>query len=103
MAIVMPLALLLPRLRLPCLRFGRSTVLFFFGKGKTLLSPQGTRVDSYIDGEHLLAGEAPTAENGRVAITGQTLSNEDVVALHRAGFGEELIIAKINGSRRRLT
>lgn len=71
---------------------------FLLRKGKDLVVPQGTRVDSYIDGEQVLAAEAPTAENGSVAMTAQTLSNEDVMTLHRAGFGDELIIAKISSS-----
>jgi hypothetical protein len=71
---------------------------FLLRKGKDLVVPQGTRADAYIDGEQVLATEVPTVGHGAVALTGQTLSNEDVMALHRAGFGDELIIAKISSS-----
>jgi len=74
---------------------------FLLRKGKDIVVPESTRVDAFVDGEHLLAATAPqfavtTKENA--VSTGKIMTNEDVVALHAAGFGDDLIIAKIKSS-----
>src|SRR5262249_35456652 len=73
---------------------------FLLRKGQDIVVPECTRVDAFVDGEHLLAAAIPSSavakENG--PSTERMMTNEDVVSLHAAGFGDELIIAKIKSS-----
>ncbi len=73
---------------------------FLLRQGKDIVVPEGTRVDAFVDGDHLIATDA---ENGTAAaapggVRGTKLTNADVLALHQAGFGAELILAKIAAS-----
>jgi hypothetical protein len=73
-------------------------------KGKDLVVAEGTRVEAFVDGEHVLqipavsTVDAPHA--AAASITGSALTNADIVSLKTAGFGDDLIIAKIDGSKR---
>ena len=69
------------------------------GNRHDIVVPEGTRIDTFVDGDHLIGAETegrpplPPAPARSVALT-----NEEVVALHKAGFGEEVILAKIAAS-----
>jgi len=69
---------------------------FLLRKGKDLVVPEGTRIEAFVDGEHVLTSAvvAPAAVANTTLIT-----NADVMALHKAGFSDDLIIAKIKGSK----
>lgn len=72
---------------------------FLLRKGKDVVVPEGTRVEAFVDGDHTIitGGEAkppivpPAAAVERTA----ALTNDDVLALHKAGFGEDVMLAKI--------
>jgi hypothetical protein len=72
--------------------------LFLLRKGSDIVVPEGTRVDAFVDGDHAIRMESdgavvltPSGSNARA----NRLTNADVVALHHAGFGDEVILAKI--------
>jgi hypothetical protein len=74
---------------------------FLLRKGKDVVVPEGTRVEAFVDGDHVISteppvkrGEAPSANRKR----GEVITNSDVVALHKAGFGDDVVLAKINAS-----
>ena len=72
-------------------------------KGKDLVVDEGTRVDGFVDGEHTLtalrtAVQPEQASLAPKAASSQQLTNKDVLTLHAAGFGEDLLIAKIENS-----
>jgi hypothetical protein len=70
-------------------------------KGKDVVVAEGTRVEAFVDGEHALAAPAPAAvaaHGSAAAASGPRLTNDDVVALRRAGFGDDVIVAKIRAS-----
>ena len=71
-------------------------------KGKDLVVEEGTRVDAFVDGEHVLSTVAPTQADATQKVNPVTssskLTNADVVSLKNAGFGDDLIIAKIQSS-----
>jgi hypothetical protein len=78
---------------------------FLLRKGSDIVVPEGTRVEAFVDGDHLIG----TGSDGRpaaasaatpVATTGRatSLTNSDVLALHSAGFGDDVILAKIAAS-----
>ena len=76
---------------------------FLLRKGHDIVVPEGTRVEAFVDGDHMIATEpavpatiaqAPTP----AAVRAATLTNADVLALHKAGFGEALLLAKISAS-----
>jgi len=72
--------------------------------------PEGTRIDTFVDGDHMVnAASEPAAPAAVVAqaapapaaapvATRAGLTNADVIALRQAGFGDELILAKIAAS-----
>jgi hypothetical protein len=72
---------------------------FLLRKGQDIVVPEGTRVDVFVDGDHLIAtdGPGPTA-SAPAAVRAATLTNADILALHRAGFGDEVMLAKIAAS-----
>ncbi len=72
---------------------------FLLRQGKDIVVAEGTRVDTFVDGEHVIATEAagPVAA-APAAMRAAKLTNSDVLALHQAGFGEEVILAKIAAS-----
>ena len=82
---------------------------FLLRKGKDIVVPEGTRVDTFVDGDHVIGADgeepvaaAPAAALAAVAPTAAraaVVTNGDVLALHQAGFGEEVILAKIAASR----
>ena len=89
---------------------------FLLRKGHDVVVPEGTRVDTFVDGDHQVTTEgeivappvaAPTivaasAITARVPLPPQppraALTNADILALRHAGFGDELIVAKIGAS-----
>jgi hypothetical protein len=74
--------------------------LVLLRKGKDINVPQGTRVDAFVDGEHTirLAKPAPASAVASGAVTGPQMTNADVLGLVHAGFGEELIVARVRGA-----
>jgi hypothetical protein len=87
---------------------------FLLRKGHDIVVPEGTRIDTFVDGDHLvnpdadpsapvtLAAAAPAAPAAAVATPtpGRTagLTNADIMALRQAGFGDDVILAKIAAS-----
>ena len=72
-------------------------------KGKDLVVDEGTRVDGFVDGEHTLTALQATAQPGQAppapkAASGQKMTNRDVLNLHAAGFGDDLLVTKIENS-----
>ena len=73
--------------------------LFLLRKGSDIVVPEGTRVDTFVDGDHVVRTDADgTATVTPVATRGTKMTNADVLALHKAGFGDDVILAKIGGS-----
>jgi tRNA pseudouridine-54 N-methylase len=69
---------------------------FLLRKGKDVVVPEGTRIEAFVDGDHTIV---TGAERRTVAEkSGPQLTNADVLALHRAGFGEQVLLAKIEAS-----
>jgi hypothetical protein len=79
---------------------------FLLRKGHDIVVPEGTRIDTFVDGDHLVhaASEAaaPPAAAPVIAapaVPARTgLTNADIIALRQAGFGDDLILAKISAS-----
>ena len=69
---------------------------FLLRKGHDIVVPEGTRIDTFVDGDHLVNGASEPAAPLTPARTG--LTNADIIALRQAGFGDELILAKISAS-----
>ena len=88
---------------------------FLLRKGHDVVVPEGTRIDAFVDGDHLVSTElepappvpttpaimlakaAPMAPPAAAAhVTG--LTNSDIVALKQAGFSDEIVLAKIAAS-----
>jgi hypothetical protein len=69
-------------------------------KGKDLVVAEGTRIEGFVDGDHMLqSAVAETAIPGPFpASAGQKLTNSDVIGLHTAGFGDDVVVAKIEAS-----
>lgn len=69
---------------------------FLLRKGHDIVVPEGTRIDAFVDGDHLVNpvvdGPAPAAAPAA------GLTNTDIVALRQAGIGDEVILAKIAAS-----
>jgi hypothetical protein len=72
---------------------------FLLRKGSDIVVPEGTRVDAFVDGDHSIktAIDAPVPA-APAPVRAAKLTNSDVLALHQAGFGEEVILAKIVAS-----
>jgi len=70
--------------------------LFLLRKGSDIVVPEGTRVDAFVDGDHAIRLDG---DGGAVltpaAPRGSKMTNADVMALHQAGFGDDVILTKI--------
>jgi hypothetical protein len=79
---------------------------FLFMHGKDITIPKGTEITAYSNGEIKLdpgkfaaAQAAPTTSTAPTAVPkGPKLTNEDVIKLKKAGFSDDVIIAKIKAS-----
>ena len=71
---------------------------FLLRKGKDITVTEGTHVDAFVDGEHLLSNAQAATETAADKPLTQ-LTNEDILSLIHAGFTDDLIVAKIKGSR----
>ena len=81
---------------------------FLLRKGHDIVVPEGTRIDTFVDGDHLVGveGEAPAPvaiaaaapAPAAAAVRANGLTNADVVALKQAGFSDEIVLAKIAAS-----
>ncbi len=72
---------------------------FLLRKGKDITVPEGTRVDVFIDGDHAIGAMPESAAAPAAAVArGNKLDNFAVLSLHQAGFGEQVILAKIAAS-----
>jgi len=68
---------------------------FLLRKGHDIVVPEGTRIDTFVDGDHLVnADRESIAPVARAA----GLTNADIIALRQAGFGDDIILAKITAS-----
>ena len=91
--------------------------LFLLRKGHDIVVPEGTRVDTFVDGDHVVttegetavltvavatpggpSGAAPPAAPAATAARAGALTNADIIALRQAGFGDDLIVAKVAAS-----
>jgi hypothetical protein len=72
---------------------------FLLRKGSDIVVPAGTRVDAFVDGDHAIRtdGDGAAVITPAAARAGK-ITNADVMALHQAGFGDEVILAKIAAS-----
>ena len=74
---------------------------FLLRKGKDVVVPEGTRVDAFVDGDHAIAAAVPETRAERRSVpsaSAAAMTNADVLALHKAGFGEDVMLAKIAAS-----
>lgn len=84
---------------------------FLLRKGHDIVVPEGTRLDTFVDGEHLVNPDVDSPSPATVAANTQPpalaapgrartagLTNADIVALRQAGFGDDVILAKIAAS-----
>lgn len=79
---------------------------FLLRKGHDIVVPEGTRIDTFVDGDHLVNAASETAAPPAAAPVIATpvapartgLTNADIIALRQAGFGDDLILAKISAS-----
>ena len=70
---------------------------FLQRKGHDIVVPEGTRIDTFVDGDHVVNGASePAAPPLTPARTG--LTNADIIALRQAGFGDDLILARISAA-----
>jgi hypothetical protein len=70
---------------------------FLLRKGHDIVVPEGTRIDTFVDGDHLVGAvaEATAPASGAPAARAAGLTNADIIALRQAGFGDEVILAKM--------
>ena len=75
---------------------------FLLRKGHDVVVPEGTRIETFVDGDHLVgAGNEPAVTapaRAPVPVTAAGLTNADVLALRQAGFSDEVLVAKIAAS-----
>jgi hypothetical protein len=81
---------------------------FLLRKGHDIVVPEGTRIDAFVDGDHLIGAEnEPAAPVAIAAVTpapapaqprATGLTNADIVALKQAGFSDDIVLAKIAAS-----
>ena len=81
---------------------------FLLRKGHDIVVPEGTRVDAFIDGDHMVGSENEPAAPVAVAAVRPApaaaqphatgLTNADIVALKQAGFSDDVVLAKISAS-----
>jgi hypothetical protein len=76
-------------------------------KGHDIVVPEGTRIDTFVDGDHLVGVDAEPAAVVAAAVPAATatpaaarggLTNADIIALRQAGFGDDVLVAKITTS-----
>jgi len=76
---------------------------FLLRKGHDIVVPEGTRIDTFVDGDHLVgagsaaAVQAPAVQAPAVPRT-TALTNADIIALRQVGFDNEVILATIAAS-----
>jgi hypothetical protein len=91
--------------------FWPAAPLFLFMKGKDVKIPKGHEVTVYVNGDQPVQGlvnalvPAPIRETERNDVPlarpvsiGKSMTNEDVLTLKGAGFGDDFIITKIKAS-----
>lgn len=86
--------------------FWPAAPLFLFLKGKDVRIPKGHEVTVYVNGDQKVQGlpAAPTAVEtseksaARPANTEKPMTDEDVLTLKAAGFGDDLIVSKIKAA-----
>jgi antitoxin (DNA-binding transcriptional repressor) of toxin-antitoxin stability system len=90
--------------------FWPAAPLFLFMKGKDVKIPKGHEVTVYVNGDQQVRGLATAAPTAPSVVAqgekpaphqtsaGRPMTNEDVLTLKGAGFGEEFIITKIKAS-----
>ncbi len=89
--------------------FWPAAPLFLFVKGKDITIPKGHEVVVFVDGDQSLSGLTEQRSSGpkpsavvESTVQGQSkdkpLTNEDVLTLKLAGFGDEFIVTKIKNS-----
>ena len=74
---------------------------FLLRKGHDIVVPEGTRIDTFVDGDHLVGGvaePAAPAPSHAPAARATGLTNADIIALRQAGFGDDVIVARIAAS-----
>jgi hypothetical protein len=78
---------------------------FLLRKGKDVTVAQGTCVDAFVDGDHVLGAAssavvavADAATPAPTATTGSKLTNADILSLKAAGLGDDVIVAKVETS-----
>ena len=73
---------------------------FLLRKGHDIVVPEGTRIDTFVDGDHLVGVEGettgPVVAGPAAARPGMT--DADIHAMRQAGFGDDLIVAKVAAS-----
>ena len=68
---------------------------FLLRKGHDIVVPEGTRIDTFVDGDHVVGAENEPAAPLTAA---KGLTNADIIALKQAGFSDETVLAKISAS-----
>jgi hypothetical protein len=71
---------------------------FLLRKGKDVTVDQGTRVDGFVDGDHVIEATTASSTEPLASPAGAPLTNSDVLGLLQAGFTDDVLIAKIRGS-----
>lgn len=71
---------------------------FLLRKGHDVVVPEGTRIETFVDGDHLVGAGNEPAPAAPVPAVASGLTNADVIALRQAGFSDEVIAAKIAAS-----
>ena len=78
---------------------------FLLRKGHDIVVPEGTRIDTFVDGDHMVNGASEPAASPAAPVIAAPLTpapagltNADIIALRQAGFGDDLILAKISAS-----
>jgi hypothetical protein len=80
---------------------------FLLRKGHDVVVPEGTRIDTFVDGDHMVGTESEPAAGAAVAAVSlpaaappraNGLSNADIIALKQAGFSDDVVLAKIAAS-----
>ena len=88
--------------------FWPAAPLFLFMKGKDVTIPKGHEVTVFVDGDQHVAG-LPTVTttrseiasekpSSRPASSAKPMTNDDILTLKTAGFGDDLILTKIRNS-----
>jgi hypothetical protein len=84
---------------------------FLFMHGKDITIPKGTEITGYVQGDVTLDATKLVAKTGNAqpalvapaearspapTLSGNAMTNQDVIALKSAGLSDELVVAKIN-------